>query len=306
ELSKEEAKYVLGAQGNVWTEYITTPEKVEYMAFPRAIALSEVLWSTPENKNYDDFKNRLIQYQKRLDMLKVNYANHLYEIKGELINNDGNLSYSLKTEDKSYKIVYSIDGSNPKMLLYPEYEKPIKIDSSITIKAAVFDFDSEKQLGEVFEQKIEFHKAIGKKVSLSVEPSLKYNAGGKEALINGISGNNKRYGDKEWLGFDGKDVIIKIDLGEKTVIKSISMRFHNGNGQWIYAPKRIEIKVDGTDKFMTKQLTKSTDLLVNFNAEINATTRFITIKVINYGVIPDGKQGAGHRAWLFIDEIIVE
>ena len=45
ELTEEESKYVLGAQGNVWTEYIPTSSKVEYMAFPRAIALSEVVWS---------------------------------------------------------------------------------------------------------------------------------------------------------------------------------------------------------------------------------------------------------------------
>ena len=106
-----------------------------------------------KTKTTNRFKNRLIQYQKRLDMLDVNYANHLHEIKGELINDNGNLTYELKTEGKSYKIVYSTDESDPFMLLYPEYEKPIKIDSSITIKAAVFDFESQKQLGDVFEQK---------------------------------------------------------------------------------------------------------------------------------------------------------
>jgi hexosaminidase len=125
-------------------------------------------------------------------------------------------------------------------------------------------------------------------------------------LINGISGNNKRYGDKEWLGFDGEDVEITIDLEKETAIKSISMRFHNGKGQWIYAPKSIEINIDGTDKPVIKQLLKSTDLLVNFNVDLNTTTRFITLKINNYGVIPNGKQGAGHKAWLFIDEIIVE
>ncbi|MFM9587684.1 family 20 glycosylhydrolase, partial [Streptomyces caniscabiei] len=45
QLNAEEAKYVLGAQANVWTEYITNPNKVEYMIFPRMSALSEVLWS---------------------------------------------------------------------------------------------------------------------------------------------------------------------------------------------------------------------------------------------------------------------
>lgn len=76
ELTEEEAKYVLGAQGNVWTEYMHSGEKVEYMAFPRAIALSEVLWVQPNKKDWNDFLERLQQQFKRLDILDVNYAKH--------------------------------------------------------------------------------------------------------------------------------------------------------------------------------------------------------------------------------------
>lgn len=76
ELNEEEQHFVLGAQGNVWTEYMHTPDKVEYMAYPRAIALSEVLWSDPENKDWLNFWARLQLHFKRLDILKVNYAPH--------------------------------------------------------------------------------------------------------------------------------------------------------------------------------------------------------------------------------------
>lgn len=54
-LSPEQANYILGAQANIWTEYINFPEQVEYMLLPRMLALSEVLWTSKENKNYDDF-----------------------------------------------------------------------------------------------------------------------------------------------------------------------------------------------------------------------------------------------------------
>ena len=73
ELSEEEARFILGAQGNVWTEYIKTPEHVEYMAFPRAIALAEVVWSPASARNYGDFLNRLKKHVQRLDALHVNY-----------------------------------------------------------------------------------------------------------------------------------------------------------------------------------------------------------------------------------------
>jgi hexosaminidase len=74
ELTAEQAKYIWGAQGNLWTEYVTNPAKAEYMIFPRLDALSEILWSPKENKNYTDFLNRLKTQFKRYDMLGINYS----------------------------------------------------------------------------------------------------------------------------------------------------------------------------------------------------------------------------------------
>ncbi len=73
ELSPDEARYILGGQGNVWTEYMKTPAAVEYMAFPRMLAMAEDVWSTPENKNYLDFRRRLAAHLPRLAKQKVNY-----------------------------------------------------------------------------------------------------------------------------------------------------------------------------------------------------------------------------------------
>ncbi|MDU8886039.1 beta-N-acetylhexosaminidase [Yeosuana sp. MJ-SS3] len=72
ELSIEESKYVLGGQANIWTEYIPDFKQVEYMFFPRAIALSEVLW-TYDNLEYKDFIYRLSIFEDRLDTLKINH-----------------------------------------------------------------------------------------------------------------------------------------------------------------------------------------------------------------------------------------
>ena len=73
ELTEEEGKYILGAQANVWTEYISTPKHVEYMAFPRLSALSEVVWTKHSNKDFNDFKSRMIKQYKRLDAIGTNY-----------------------------------------------------------------------------------------------------------------------------------------------------------------------------------------------------------------------------------------
>ena len=66
-------KHVLGAQGQLWTEYMATPEKVEYMGWPRLSALSEVLWSPKEQRDYGAFARRLQSHLERLKALSVNY-----------------------------------------------------------------------------------------------------------------------------------------------------------------------------------------------------------------------------------------
>lgn len=74
ELNIEQAKYILGAQANLWSEYIADEKKVEYMIFPRMLALSEVLWGTSNSDNYEDFKNRVIQQFSILDKKEINYS----------------------------------------------------------------------------------------------------------------------------------------------------------------------------------------------------------------------------------------
>jgi len=73
ELETRFAKHILGAQGQVWTEYMENPKNVEFMAFPRVAALAEVVWTPRERKDFADFMARLDTHGRRLDALDVNY-----------------------------------------------------------------------------------------------------------------------------------------------------------------------------------------------------------------------------------------
>jgi hexosaminidase len=77
QLSTAQAKHVLGAQANVWTEYMKSSDYVEYMVYPRACAMAEVVWSPKESRNYSDFLTRMRTHLKRLDGWEVNYAKHI-------------------------------------------------------------------------------------------------------------------------------------------------------------------------------------------------------------------------------------
>lgn len=79
ELTANEAKHIKGVQANLWTEYLVTPQDMEYMLYPRVAALSEVAWSKKEHKDYEKFRIRLLDIQKHYDALGVNYCRTIYE-----------------------------------------------------------------------------------------------------------------------------------------------------------------------------------------------------------------------------------
>jgi hexosaminidase len=79
ELTAEQAKYIWGGQGCLWSEYITNPAKVQYMLFPRLDALSEILWSPKEQRNYPNFQKRLKTQFKRYDLMGITYSKRYLE-----------------------------------------------------------------------------------------------------------------------------------------------------------------------------------------------------------------------------------
>lgn len=75
-LTAEEAIHILGAQANLWTEYIPSTKQVEYMLLPRILALSEVVWTPKEKKDFEDFEKRVIVDYERLKKQGINFRDH--------------------------------------------------------------------------------------------------------------------------------------------------------------------------------------------------------------------------------------
>src|SRR5690349_10659941 len=80
ELNEQDAKFVLGSQANLWSEYINNPKLAEYMIFPRMSALSEVLWSQKDRRDSADFEKRLLTQFDRYDLWDVSYSNAFFDI----------------------------------------------------------------------------------------------------------------------------------------------------------------------------------------------------------------------------------
>jgi arylsulfatase len=158
------------------------------------------------------------------------------------------------------------------------------------------------------------HLAVNKNISINGEYSFRYSGQGDITLINGVLGSFD-FTDEEWLGFQETGFEAIIDLGENTKITQLECGFLINQGSWIFSPEKVVISIsqDGngyeTIKTFNNNARKQNDSIKvrKFKAEINNSgARFIKIHAKNIGICPDWHAGAGGKAWLFVDEIIIK
>lgn len=317
ELNSEQAKYILGAQGNVWTEYIKTADYLEYMVYPRAIALAEVMWSPKNRRDYTDFVERLLMHSKRLDYLKVDYATRAYDVKFDL-KNQKNISnpetttttVSMGTVLKDMDIRYTTDGTTPKSTSNL-YSQPVEITNTTTLKAAVFQ--GSKLLSKVTIQTFYINSAFGMKYSLLNAPKNTYESG-EFGLTNGIRATEKSYA--QWTGFNGNDMEVTLDFGVPRSFSKATINFLNRPESWIFLPDYVIISVSNDGKEWLD--INRADFAHNRGdnryireaklqfSEYTKPKRFLKVFAKNMGKCPKGHPGEGQAAWLFADEIIID
>ncbi len=139
ELTREEQDYIIGVQGNVWSEFTHSREKADYLTYPRGAALAEVAWSKKENKNWEDFKRRLETQYLRYEYKGINYARSAYQVYFEVTDHIGQNKSTVTLHTDSYQpeIYYTLDGTqpSPKSL---KYTGAIEVDTHTTIHTATF------------------------------------------------------------------------------------------------------------------------------------------------------------------------
>lgn len=306
ELSSDEARYIKGAQANVWTEYINNTNYLEYMVYPRAAAISEVLWSPKDKRNYDAFTDRLKVHVKRLDLKKVNYAKHVFEVTGKVTDNGkGGVDVVLSSKLDGGKIFFTTDSTAPTPQATP-YTAPVQITHTGTLRAQVY-LDG-KPFGNEYNQAFLFHKALAKKISSITAADAGHRPDTSFVLVNGIEGN-AAYNDNEWFGFNGKDMEAIVELDSIQDIHLVGINTINAKGDWIYPPKQVVFAVsdDGkTFKEVYKQNTFAQQGINKVRGHFQAVRgKFVKVQMQNFGRIPAGAAGAGNGAWLFADEFII-
>ena len=311
ELNEEEAKFILGAQANVWAEYMKNTQKVEYMIFPRMAALSEVLWSTKENRDWNDFEPRLMTQIKRYEQWKVNFSKAYFDLRSTVMPSPDNNGIFWKLESRKTgtgiqynKVLDRSDPPNPPAFF--SYSTPVQIVKSGTYQA--WAVENGLRPGNAITQKFILSGSTGKKISLSAEASKNYPGDGAFTLVNGVQNEKGMSRTKEFLGFNGTDCIATIDMGKEVSISFVKLHYLHHPGSWIHQPSSVIVSVS-TDGINFTTVALSNPSIANNEAVCEflqpANARYVRVHAANFGKIPAGNPGAGSKAWLFVDEIEV-
>lgn len=313
QLSASERRFILGAQANLWTEYIPTFEQVEYMLFPRIAAAAEVFWTSPANKNWDNFKQRMQQQYLRYQALGINYATSAYQVKQQVTTDTAQRAATIAftTDAAGTQVYYTLDGETP-TTDSQLYSKPFTLTQSATIKAA--SFVNGQKVDQPTTTTLTIHKAFARPVTLQKQPSRYFRAQGSATLVNGLTGSNNQ-NDGQWLGFATDDLETTIDLEQTTTINRISSTYLQNMLANIFLPTQVELMVseDGK-KFKTiNTIINTTDPLKggiftqSFTDEFSPVkARFVKLVARNIKVCPPNHRSAGKTAWLMVSEVVVE
>ncbi|MEQ8418636.1 MAG: family 20 glycosylhydrolase [Arenibacter algicola] len=306
-MSEEQGNHVLGGQANLWTEYVPTKAQAEYMTYPRLAALAEAVWSSKDNRNWDDFSNRVSSLFQRYGIMGVNYAKSAYQVTTETSVNteNGIISIALKSEFPQADIRFSLDGSDITSAS-EKYSAPVDIDRTTNIKAQVFK-DGEP-VGAIFEKTIKYHKAVGKPVTYINKYHDSYKGAEDLGMVNVVRGS-KNFHDGQWQGWLDNDMELVIDLESPTELEKISVGALENQGSGIYFPIQVEVFLSDDGKTFRSAGSVKREYAANNGSELRdfvieigkQTARYIKVKATNLGTAP-----TGGGSWMFIDEVVVE
>ncbi|OXG04843.1 hexosaminidase [Flavobacterium araucananum] len=305
-MTPQEAGHVLGGQANLWAEHLAGPKESEYMIFPRLAALSEVLWSTKESRNWVDFTTRLAFLLKRYDYLGINYAKSAYLVtassSADLVKKQINVTLQNEFPNPDIRYVLgdkSIDHNAVK------YANPIQFNQTTVLKASLFQND--KPVGKTFTDTIIFHKAVAHKVNYLTPYNDNYKGDGAFSMVNTIRGS-KNFHDGQWQAWLVNDMEIVVDLEAQQSIQQVTIGTLESQGSGVFFPTQIKVLVsnDGINYKEAGKVARA--YAVNVTSELKdfkisfekRDARFVKVVATNLKKSPKGED-----SWLFVDEILV-
>ncbi|MEM9053227.1 MAG: family 20 glycosylhydrolase, partial [Bacteroidota bacterium] len=310
-LTEADSELIIGGECNMWTERVPTEDNLDSKVFPRLLAMAEVLWSDSNNRDFSEFQKRVNEHYSILEEFGVAFGRESIPLTYSMEIEGGKAFLKLTPYAEDIEMVYSYECEGCDEL-EKDYISPIAINQSGNIQ--IQPKRNGADYGDIITIPVSSHLAIGSKPAYEIEFSDWYTAGGEYGLVDGKLGS-LNFRDGAWQGFWGHDLVCTLELDFPTAINSITANFYQYNNSWIFVPKSIEVEVsaDGTDwiKLGSKnsitppeQRGESIET-ITVSADEVFVGKYIRLKAINLGEVPDWHEAAGSDAWIFIDEIQV-
>jgi predicted alpha-1,2-mannosidase len=221
----------------------------------------------------------------------------------------GRREVSIAAISETVSTHYTTDGSEPTSNS-PRFTKPFVIETDTIVKALAVAADG--RLSHVVTAK--YHRIPHDwTISLQSNYSSQYTGGGDDALIDGIRGAANWSGGG-WQGYWGKDFIALVDLGTVQTVSKVGAGFLQDIGSWIWMPRRVEIELSSDGKTFAPAFSIVNAVPENRSGVVTGDfvktispqqARYVRIRAINFGKIPNWHPGSGGNAWIFVDEIIL-
>ena len=312
DLDSVQQKLILGGECNLWSEHIPNEDQLDKMAFPRLLAMSEVLWSYPQKEKYISFLSRVDKHTELLNNRGVHVGLDAFpcEIttafdasKNPLaIINPGRSELHFKYQWNSDSTITIIDST---------YKVPLNKSGQLRIIAQ----KNKKTYGDPVVQHIQLHKGLFKKIKYNTNYAEHYKANRELTLVDGQLGG-KEFRDGDWQGFWNTHIDITIDLEKETLFDSVSVHFYQYINSWIFSPIEIAFNVSNDSINWTNfgtikkedHISKRGKIIDEFSIFNSSKKpyRYINLVATPLKVIPDWHEAAGNSTWLFVDEIIVK
>lgn len=327
-------KYIVGVQANCWTEYMPTYRQIEYMELPRMAALAEIQWSQRGTKDYDDFVGRTLNLVGLYDEMGYNYAKHIFDPKAR---------YTVDTEARKIvaeyastvggDVFYTLDGTEPGRTS-SVYEGPIALDRDAKLRACTYRVAERRphssavrwERSNVLSADFVFSKATASPTYLVNEPAHQYKCSGGLTLVDGVQGINRNFQSGQWLGFNGTDLEVWIDLGSVQTVSRVSINTLVAKGDWVFDVTGLEVgavAVDTPETAIEKCPSLTCETVAAETYAVDAKdapdeirthvlsfapveTRYLRVKAPCVKALPAWHGGAGKPAFIFVDEVIVK
>lgn len=307
-LTPEEQKYIIGVQANHWSEYIPTFSHLQYMALPRWAALSEVQWTRPEQKNYQNFLSRLSRLIHLYDVEGYNYGKHVFEVEATFQPNpsNGTLDVSFLTIDRA-PIHYTLDGTEP-TTSSPVCDSVLQIKENGMLQAVAIRSTGNSR---ILSERIAFCKSSTKPIVANQPVNKQYEFNGPSTLVDGLKGNDN-YRTGRWIAFHGNDMNVTIDLQQPSEISSAEISTCVEKADWVFDARKLAIEVSDDGVTFTPvaseeyPVMKESDRNGVYDHKLTFTpvkTRYVKVIALPEYTIPAWHGGKGSRAFLFVDEV---